>query len=703
MPAETLLVEIGTEELPPKPLNAMRLAFGEAFAAGLAAAGLAFDDVHPYATPRRLALLVAGLADRQTAQQVELRGPKVSAAYDSQGAPTQALLGFAQSCGVKDPARLETLKTSKGEWLVFRDEKPGAALAELLPGLVTDALAKLPVERTMRWGKGREEFVRPVHWLCVLHGAKTLPVRLFGLTAGGTSQGHRFMAPGAFKLARADAYVEECRKRKVLVDFDERRARIVAGLAEAAAACKGQVEEDESLLDEVAGLVEWPVALLGGFDKRFLDLPREALTTAMKSHQRCFPLVDGKGRLLPHFIAVANIESKDPKVVVAGNERVIHPRLADASFFYAQDTRQRLADRVASLDQVVFQAKLGSYGDKTRRLLALTQFIAEALGMDGRAACRAAELCKADLVTDMVGEFPELQGVMGGHYARADGEDDAVATAIAEQYLPIQAGGGLPACEAGACLALADKLDTLVGLFGIGKPPSGSGDPFGLRRLASGVVRICVEKGLALDINDCLGEAAALHRFGKAEREKIVQAVHGYLCERLVHLLGEEGIAADNVEAARASRAGITDFAQAGVLARILADFRQKPEAAQVIAANKRVANLLRKEGANDFFEVQVDANLLEAGAEEQLHGDWGAALVQITAQSDRSKLKLEEAEQSVNGDLKKLAALQPVIDSFFDEVLVMAEDPRVRANRIALLSRVRGLFLEVADFSLLH
>lgn len=700
MPAKTLLIEIGTEELPPKSLNRLRLALGEQFAAGLAAAGLSCGEVTAFATPRRLAVLVPSLADRQPDQQVEKRGPALTAAYDSEGAPTKALLGFASSCGVEATAKFETVKTDKGEWVLFRATQAGASLTELLPDILAQALAALPIDRRMRWGKRRDEFVRPVKWLCALHGSDVLTLSLFGLTAGNSSQGHRFMSKGEFKLRQADDYVKACRKARVLVDFDERRALIADGLKETAKSVGAQVTLDPALLDEVTALTEWPVVLTGTFDDSFLALPPEVLISAMKAHQRYFHLTNAKGQLLPRFITVANIASTKPALVVSGNERVIRPRLADAAFFYDQDRRTRLADRVASLETVVFQTALGSYGDKVRRLVHLAGVIADQAGAkqglakaelakDASASRRAAELAKADLTTDMVGEFPELQGLMGGYYARHDGEQAEVATAVAEHYRPTQSGGELPTSLPGCYVALADKLDTLVGLFGAGQPPSGSRDPFALRRQSLGIIRLCVEKRLALDILDCLAQAAAQYSFGQQE---VVLAVHDYLLERLTNWYGDQGISADKVAAVAASKQGIRDFCQADEVVRLLAGFRDQAVAEQVIAANKRVANILRKEAANESIKGRSDPALFEADAEKQL----GEALRATGAQ-------LAAGGEDVGQKIAQLASLQPAIDQFFDDVMVMVEEPRVRANRLALLAELRELFLEVADFSLLQ
>ncbi|MCS6945981.1 MAG: glycine--tRNA ligase subunit beta, partial [Steroidobacteraceae bacterium] len=507
MTAADFLVEIGTEELPPRALRELELAFADALRRGLEAAQLTFDTVRSYATPRRLAVLVEQLAAEQPPRQISRRGPPVSAAFDALGAPTRAALAFAASCGVPVES-LTRVRDVKGEFLHYCGSQPGAATRSLLPEIVRAALDALPIPRRMRWGAGNAEFVRPVHWIVLLFGTEVVPARLLDTDAGRATHGHRFLAPEALPLGVPRDYAPTLRRAgKVIADFAERREQVRAEIVRAAA--MGTPVMSEELLDEVTALVEWPVGLAGRFDERYLQLPREVLIATLQHHQRYFPVEDGNGRLLPWFIAVSNIESRDPARVRAGNERVVRPRLADAEFFYAQDRRQPLAERRGALDQITYQDKLGSIGDKVRRMADLAADIAERLGYDPQSARQAADLAKCDLVTAMVGEFPELQGIIGRYYALADGVPPAIADAIAEHYLPRGAADELPNSPAGIAVALADRLDTLAGIFAIGQKPTGTKDPFGLRRAAIGALRILLEKQLDLDVPAVVG--AALH------------------------------------------------------------------------------------------------------------------------------------------------------------------------------------------------
>ena len=546
------LVEIGTEELPPKALRLLEQAFAGELASGLAKAGLKHGEVRSFATPRRLAVLVRRLAARQPDQKIERRGPPVNSAFDAEGLPLKAAQAFAASCKTT-VEELQRREESKGTFLYYVGVRSGAAAVELLPGLVRGALEALPIPRRMRWGAGEAQFVRPVHWIVMLYGREVVPATLLDTASGNCTRGHRFHAPKALRLSSPAAYERALRDRgHVVADFAARRSLIREHVAAAAAGLGGRPLTGDALLDEVTALVEWPVPLAGRFEERFLSLPREVLISTLEDHQRYFPVEDADGRLLPCFIAVANIESRDPAKVIEGNQRVVRPRLADAAFFWEQDRRTALAARTDGLAQVTFQAKLGSLGDKARRVGALAVEIAQALARpdarDGAAtrARRAAELCKCDLLTAMVGEFPELQGIMGAYYALADGEDPEVAAAIREHYQPRGAGEALPASGTGTTLAIADKLDTLAGIFAIGEKPSGTKDPFGLRRAAIGVIRITIEKRLDLDVARRLGRAAALVR-ADIERsaaaagkpvpaladESIAAEVYAYVLERL--------------------------------------------------------------------------------------------------------------------------------------------------------------------------
>jgi glycyl-tRNA synthetase beta chain len=683
VPTNTLLLEVGTEELPPKSLNNLREALQQNIEAGLNQAELSHGKVESFATPRRLGILVHDLADRQPDQNVEKRGPAVKSAFDDDGEPTKALAGFMRGCDVADPSQLDTITTNKGDYLVYRAIKSGLDLPSLLEELLGSAVTALPVDRRMRWGKSRLEFVRPVQWLVCLYGSSVIPIQLLGKEASNTSSGHRFMSGGQFEITKANDYVELCRTNYVLADFTERKNLIREQVVDLAAREKAHLEIDEDLLNEVTSLVEWPRALAGGFDSSFLNVPPEVLISAMKEHQRYFHLVDNNGKLVPRFITISNIESLDSSQVVAGNERVIRPRLADAAFFFDQDTRTSLEQKSARLENVVFQADLGTYAQKCDRIAALAAYIAQQLGSDTDAAKRAGKLCKADLVSDMVGEFPDLQGTMGSYYARHDKETEEVCIAIAQHYRPTQSGGILPTSDVASCVALADKIDSLTGIFGINQPPTGSRDPFALRRQSLGVIRICVENQLNIPLNDCLNEASRI--YGRAFD---TVNVSNYIVERLTSYYQEQGIPGDVVEAATNSASTSVNLLAIDDVVRTLQSFRNGPAAKSIVAANKRVANFLKKAGPSDLAS-SFDASVATDEAEIAL----GRAL---------NKLDLSKSK-GAGAKLEKLAVLQEPVDHFFDEVMVMAEDEKVRKNRLGLLQKLRQQFLEVADFSLLQ
>ncbi|HKI75220.1 MAG TPA: glycine--tRNA ligase subunit beta, partial [Pseudomonadales bacterium] len=589
----------------------------------------------------------------------------------------------ARSCGV-DVADLDQMETEKGSWLVYRERKPGEQTVTLIGSIVEAAAASLPIERPMRWGASRAEFVRPVHWIVMLMGKDVVPANLFGLDTGRTSRGHRFMSTGEVSIASPNDYEEALEAHKVIASFEKRRAIIQTQLDTIQAAQAANVVPDAELLDEVTSLVEWPAALCGEFDPAFLDVPEEALISAMKSHQRYFHLRDNAGKLAPAFIAVANIDSRNPASVIAGNERVIVPRLSDASFFFRQDSKSTLESKLERLAHIVFQGKLGSYFDKARRVEALAGDIAEMLSDDIDKARRAGLLCKTDLVTDMVGEFPELQGIMGGYYARVDGEDDAVADAIAEHYLPVQSGGALPVTRAGQIIAIADKLDTLTGLFGIGQPPTGSRDPFALRRQSIGVLRICIECALPLDIVALVNLATTRH-----DRDFDPAPLIEYLFERLAVSYQEQGIPVDTFNAVRYAGEPVTELTQFDHQVRALQAFRGHDSAEALVAANKRVANILRQADADGL--PGISPALFDSDAESGLH-----------AEVNRVKAGIGP-DTSYEAQLALLAELRPAIDRYFDDVLVMAEDARVKQNRLATLADMRALFMGVADVSLLQ
>ncbi|HET7812048.1 MAG TPA: glycine--tRNA ligase subunit beta [Steroidobacteraceae bacterium] len=696
--ARDFLVELGTEELPPLALPELERAFAAGLRAGLAEAALSHGDIRSFATPRRLAVLVRGLAAAQSAQAIRLKGPPASAAFGKDGAPTTAALKFAEKCGVGVDA-LTRVTEGKGEFLYFEGKKAGQTTVSLLPAMVQRSLDALPIPKRMRWGSSDAEFVRPVHWLVMLYGSELIPSTLLDTQAGSTTRGHRFMGTRDLPLAQPGDYEATLREQgKVVADFAVRRAMIREQVEAVGKSLGGQALVDEALLDEVTALVEWPCALAGAFEARFLELPREVLISTLQHHQRYFPvesLTTGKdaGKLLAHFITVSNIESRDPARVRGGNERVVRPRLSDAAFFWSQDRKQPLAARVAALDAVTFQAKLGSIGDKVRRIATLAGEIARLLDTNAAQATRAAELAKCDLLTHMVGEFPELQGIMGRYYASADGEPAEVATAIDEHYMPRGAGGALPATGAGTAVALADKLDTLAGIFAIGQKPSGTKDPFGLRRAAIGALRILVEKQLDLDLRALVVRAVALQ---PVQNAAAAGEVWDYLVERLRAYFidaskgaGSAAISTEMFDAVRASDpVSPLDF---GARLTALSRFLALPEAASLTAANKRISNILKK--AEPGVTGAVDVGALREPAEKALH----EALASVLGDVERALGKRDYAAA-----LGRLATLRPVVDAFFDGVMVNAEDAVLRRNRLALLAQLRQQFTRIADLSCL-
>jgi glycyl-tRNA synthetase beta chain len=686
------LVELGTEELPPLALPELEKSFAAGLRTALADASLAHTAIRSFATPRRLAVHVSGLAPAQAAQSIRLKGPPVNAAFGKDGSPTAAALKFAEKCGVEVGA-LRRVTEGKGEFLYFEGTKAGQTTVSLLPGMVQRALDQLPIPKRMRWGASNAEFVRPVHWLVLMYGDERVPARILDTDSGTATRGHRFMAPQVMEVRPAD-YESALRDRgKVLADFATRRAAIREQVTALGKSLGGQALIDGALLDEVTALVEWPSALAGNFETRFLELPREVLISTLQHHQRYFPVESGGGKLLAHFITVANIESRDPSKVRAGNERVVRPRLSDAAFFWSQDRKQPLHARRAALDAVTFQAKLGSIGDKVRRVATLAGEIALLIDTDVAQARRSAELAKCDLLTAMVGEFPELQGTMGRYYATADGEPGDVAAAIDEHYMPRAAGGALPLTGAGTAVALADKLDTLAGIFAIGQKPSGTKDPFGLRRAAIGVLRILIEKKLDLDLRALVARAVALQPVASATA---ATELWDYLTERLRSYFidataqeGVRGVSTEMFDAVRSSEpSSPLDFgARLAALTRFLA----LPEAASLTAANKRIANILKK--AEGGAAGMVDVTQLRESAEKSLH----EALAGMITDVDRALGKRDYAAA-----LTRLAGLRPTVDGFFDAVMVNAEDPQLRRNRLALLGELRRQFTRIADLSCL-
>ena len=689
MAKRDFLVEIGTEELPPKSLPTLAIAFADGIAKGLDGAGLVHGAVERYATPRRLAVRVRRLVEQQPDRAIERRGPPLKAAFDAQGAPTQAALAFARSCGT-EVSKLEKLETPKGVWMVHRGTETGASTVNLMPAIVQAALDGLPIAKRMRWGAGEAEFVRPVHWVLMIFGRDVVPCEILGVRSGNLTYGHRFMAPKAIRIASPGTYVGALQKRgRVMVDIDERRETIRKGVASVAAGLNGAAVIEDELLDEVTALVEWPVPLAGRFDAKFLELPAEVPIATMQDHQRYFPVRDADGRLMPWFITVSNIESSDPAQVIAGNERVVRPRLSDAAFFWASDRKHRLDSHREALKRVTFQTQLGSLYDKSERVSTLATDIAAGVGGDAALAGRAADICKCDLLTAMVGEFPELQGVMGRYYAELDGEATEVCAAMREQYLPRFAGDALPATRTGMAIAIADRLDTVAGIFAIGQKPTGTRDPFGLRRAALGLLRIAVERGLELDLPRLIRNALAALPF--AAPENTSAEVYDYVFERLraYYLEGDAGleITTEMFDAVLAMRpASPLDFDSR---LRALAEFLRLPDAQSLAAANKRIANILRK--APGPVGETIDEDLLRDPA-EQILGEQLTAIARMVEPKFQARNYTEA--------LQDLAVLRGAVDEFFDSVMVMADDPALRANRLALLGRLRSLFMHAADLS---
>jgi len=682
-----LLIELGTEELPPKALKKLIRAFEASIKKGLEAAELSFTGISSFAAPRRMAVIVDGLQVKQADRLVERRGPAVASAFDDEGTPTKAVQGFARSCGV-EVADLETVATKKGDWLVFKKEQTGSEAAALVPDILQQALNDLPIPKRMRWGNLPGEFVRPVHWLVLLFGDDVIPFETLGVSSSRDTQGHRFHHPEAIRVESAQSYVAQLETEgHVIVDMTVRRESIKEQVLTLAAKLGGEAVLDEELLDEVTGLVEWPVALSGSYDKRFLELPAEALISSMQEHQKYFAVRDASGELLPYFITICNIESRDPAQVIAGNERVILPRLSDSAFFWETDRKRPLADRQEQLKTIVFQNKLGTVFDKSARVAKLAAFIATKIDGEAPFAERAAQLAKCDLVTEMVGEFPDLQGIMGRYYARLDGEHDEVAEALDEQYLPRFAGDALPATKTGQAVSLAEKLDTLVGLFGIGQPPTGVKDPFALRRAALGVLRIVIENELDIDLLALIGQAQQGFDNVLSE-DDVSDKVMQYFYDRLKGYAQDQGVKADVFEAVLSVKPlRPLDFMQR--LNAVVA-FRQLDQAEALAAGNKRIGNILRKNDA-EADTGTIDESVLVEDAEKVL-----VAKLKTVSESVQPLI----ASADYTGVLTTLADMREAVDGFFDTVMVMDEDMAVRKNRLAILNQTRALFLGVADIS---
>ena len=688
MTTQNFLVEIGTEELPPKALKTLATSFADNVEAELNQAGLTFDKIEWFAAPRRLAVKVLNLATQQPSKEIEKRGPAVSAAFDAEGKPTKAAEGWARGCGIT-VEQAERIATDKGEWLVHRAKIEGQLTKNLLNGIVANALAKLPIPKPMRWADKTVQFIRPVHTVTMLLGDELIEGEILGVASARTIRGHRFLGEKEFEIQHADQYPQLLREKgSVVADFNERKAEILAKSQAKATALGGVADIEESLLEEVTSLVEYPNVLAAKFEERFLAVPAEALVYTMKGDQKYFPIYDKDGKLLPHFIFVSNINPEDPTAIIEGNEKVVRPRLTDAEFFFKTDLKQKLVDRLPCLETVLFQQQLGTLKDKTDRIEQLAGEIAKQIGADEAKAKRAGLLSKCDLMTNMVFEFTDTQGVMGMHYARHDGEDEEVAVALNEQYMPRFAGDELPKSLVASAVALADKFDTLTGIFGIGQAPKGSADPFALRRAALGALRIIVEKNLPLDLEDLVKKSTAL--FGdKLTNQNVVTDVVDFMLGRFRAWYQDEGIAVDVIQAVLARRP--TRPADFDARVRAVSHFRTLDSAEALAAANKRVANILAKaEGDIGAIDVALCVEPAE----------------QVLAQSVLSLAKEVQpliAQGEYTAVLDKLAGLRQPVDNFFDNVMVNAEDAKLRQNRLAILNTLQGLFLQVADISLLQ
>ena len=688
MTTQNFLVEIGTEELPPKALKTLATSFADNVEAELNQAGLTFDKIEWFAAPRRLAVKVLNLSTQQPSKEIEKRGPAVSAAFDAEGKPTKAAEGWARGCGITvDQA--ERIATDKGEWLVHRAKIEGQPTKNLLNSIVANALAKLPIPKPMRWADKTVQFIRPVHTVTMLLGDELIEGEILGVASARTIRGHRFLGEKEFEIQHADQYPQLLRdKGSVVADFNERKAEILAKSQAKATALGGVADIEESLLEEVTSLVEYPNVLAAKFEERFLEVPAEALVYTMKGDQKYFPIYDKDGKLLPHFIFVSNINPEDPTAIIEGNEKVVRPRLTDAEFFFKTDLKQKLVDRLPRLETVLFQQQLGTLKDKTDRIEQLAGEIAKQIGADEAKAKRAGLLSKCDLMTNMVFEFTDTQGVMGMHYARHDGEDEEVAVALNEQYMPRFAGDELPKSLVASAVALADKFDTLTGIFGIGQAPKGSADPFALRRAALGALRIIVEKNLPLDLEDLVKKSTAL--FGdKLTNQNVVTDVVDFMLGRFRAWYQDEGIAVDVIQAVLARRP--TRPADFDARVRAVSHFRTLDSAEALAAANKRVSNILAKADAA-IGEINLTACVEPA---EKALAEAVLAL--------RTEVQPLIAQGDYTAVLDKLANLRAPVDSFFDNVMVNAEDPALRQNRLAILNTLQGLFLQVADISVLQ
>lgn len=688
MSTETLLIELGTEELPPKALKKLAVTFLEQIKWQLDSAELAYEEIKWFATPRRMAVVVSQLVGRQADKIIDKRGPAVNVAFDVDGNASKAAIGWARSNGI-DIGQAERLKTDKGEWLLHRATQAGKSVEDLIPEIVNTALTKLPIPKPMRWGSAKTQFIRPVHTLTLLYGSKVIIGETLGIFSDNKITGHRFHHNGLVTINHANDYQASLKKAFVIADYDERQQLIFEQINKAAASINGKALIDTELLEEVTGLVEWPVTLVGSFDKSFLDIPAEPLIYSMKDHQKYFPVLGEDGQLINKFIFVANIESKDPQQVVFGNEKVIRPRLADAEFFFNTDKKHSLESRLMKLESVLFQKQLGSLKEKSERIAQLSEFIAVELNENKDDAYRAGLLSKTDLLTDMVLEFPQVQGTMGKYYARNDGESEAIAQALEDQYRPRYAGDDLPDGQIGCAVAIADKVDSLVGIFGINQAPKGDKDPFALRRAAIGLIRIIIEKDLNLDIAILVNESIKLFSdklINKNTAENVIDFVMG----RFRAYYQEKKFNIDVIQAVLAKKpTAPLDFDKR---IKAVSYFRDLVEAEALAAANKRVGNILAKFDG-ELYEIFND-ELAEEGAETLL----------ATVYSDINNTIIPLlAEQDYQAALTELAKLKAPIDNFFDNVMVMSDDEAVKINRLTLLNQIRNSFLAIADISVLQ
>ncbi len=689
--AETndLLFEIGTEELPPKSLRQLQDALKLGIQQQLDTSNLVYGDIRPYATPRRLAILIKNLAASQDDKIIEKRGPSIGVAYADDGKPTKAAEGFARGCGTTVD-QLDTMKTEKGEWLYFKEKIKGASIEQLIPKILQQTLASLPVSVRMRWGSSSTEFVRPVHWVVLLYGTQVIPAKILGVSTGRITFGHRFHHPDAIELENPADYCEQLLSSgKIIADYNQRRQKIEEQVINAAKSIDGTALINADLLDEITALVEWPVPVVGRFDQQYLSLPPEVLILTMQSNQKYFPVKDKQGDLLPYFITISNIESTNPNAVKCGNERVIHPRLADAKFFWEQDRKTTLESRVVSLANIVFQHKLGTLADKTHRVEKLAEEIAGILNVDASLAKHAAFLAKADLLTSMVGEFPSLQGIMGRYYALAEGEPPEIATALEEQYLPKQSGGPLPSTKTGQILSLAEKIDTLVGIFSAGLIPTGDKDPYALRRAALGVLRIIIEKKLDLDLPELLDFSIGNypHNFDPIDTKK---AVYEFIIDRLRSYCLDRGYNHDEFDAVLSVKP--TKPLDFDLRLHAVKEFTTLPEAESLAGANKRIRNILRKSGIKITTEISVH----ELVSSEEIK------LLEATKSASKTVTPMVQRRE-YTAALSHLAQLREPVDVFFDEVMVMVDDPLLRQSRLGLLTLIEKLFMQIADLSKLQ